>query len=137
MYETETQVFGNVVAHGVDHVDLADFSRLLIVPFENSLEIYFTSAELAAAGGGSNRLEKLASRFAVKEAVLKALGTGWGDGVAFTDVEVINSPKGAPSIFLYRNLEKIAAELGVVKWLVSSSHSGVLAFASVIALRSS
>lgn len=134
--EAEAPALGNVVAHGIDHVDMADFSRLLSVPFESILERYFTLAELEAAGKGANRTEKLASRFAVKEAILKALGTGWGDGVAFTDVEVTNSRAGVPSVLLHRKLKKIADELGIVKWLVSASHSGSFAFASVIALSS-
>jgi holo-[acyl-carrier protein] synthase len=128
--------FGNVVAHGLDIVDMADFSRLMNEQASDFLDRYFTPAELAIAGEGGTRIERLASRFAIKEAVLKALGTGWGDGVAFTDVEVMSQRTGAPSVVLHRRLVAIASEQGIVRWLVSSSHTAAVAMASVIALAS-
>ena len=123
-----------VMGHGVDVVDIAEFSRLLsdsALPFLNR---YFNVSELAASGRGTTQVEKLASRFAVKEAVLKALGVGWGDGVAFTDVEVTTLPNGALSVKLHRDLLEIGNERGVVGWALSTSHTGTVAFASVIAL---
>ena len=92
---------GSVLAHGLDVVDKADFSRLMNEQAGDFLDRYFTAAELAAVDASSNRIERLASRFAIKEAVLKALGTGWGDGIAFTDVEVVSQRSGAPSVVLH------------------------------------
>ncbi len=126
----------NVVAHGIDHVEIADFSRLLITPLDEHLERYFTTAELTDAGKGGNRAQKLASRFAIKEAVLKALGTGWGRGIAFTDVEVVCRPSGAPAIVLHRELKAISQDHRITSWLVSTTHSSLIAIASVIALNS-
>lgn len=126
--------FQNVVAHGVDIVDTTDFSRLVNKQASGFLDRYFTPAELASADENGDRTERLASRFAVKEAVLKALGTGWGDGIAFTDVEVISGRRGAPTIVLRRQLVTIANERGIAHWLVSASHTGTIAMASVIAL---
>jgi holo-[acyl-carrier protein] synthase len=134
--ETQLLNFRNVVAHGVDIVDTADFARLLDKQAGDFLDRYFTIEELAIADEGGNRTERLASRFAIKEAVLKALGTGWGDGIAFTDVEVISLRSGAPSVVLHRRLVAIANERGVAHWLVSASHTGTIAIASVIALAS-
>lgn len=128
--------FGNVVAHGVDVVDMADFSRLMNEQAGGFLDRYFTLGELATADEGGNRIERLASRFAIKEAVLKALGTGWGDGIAFTDVEVVSQRTGAPTVVLHRRLVTIADEQGIVRWLVSASHTTAVAMASVIALTS-
>ena len=128
--------FGNVVAHGIDVVDVADFSRLLNEQAGDFLDRYFTPGELATANEGGNRIERLASRFAIKEAVLKALGTGWGDGIAFTDVEVVSQRTGAPTVVLHRRLVAIADEQGIVRWLVSASHTTMVAMASVIALAS-
>jgi holo-[acyl-carrier protein] synthase len=125
---------GNVVAHGLDVVDMADFGRLINVLGGNFLDRYFTSGELAAADEGGNKAERLASRFAIKEAVLKALGTGWGNGVAFTDVEVISQRTGAPAIVLHRRLIEIAKERRINRWLVTASHTSAVAIASVIAL---
>lgn len=128
--------FGNVVAHGVDVVDMADFSRLINEQAGGFVDRYFTLGELATADEGGNRIERLASRFAIKEAVLKALGTGWGDGMAFTDVEVVSQQTGAPTVVLHRRLVTIADEQGIVRWLVSASHTTMVAMASVIALTS-
>jgi holo-[acyl-carrier protein] synthase len=134
--ETQLLNFRNVVAHGVDVVDTADFARLVNKQASNFLDRYFTVAELAAADEGGDRTERLASRFAVKEAVLKALGTGWGDGIAFTDVEVVSQRTGAPSVVLHRRLVSIADQQGISNWLVSASHTSSIALASVIALGS-
>ncbi|WP_438307797.1 holo-ACP synthase [Burkholderia pseudomallei] len=126
--------FRNVVAHGVDVVDIAEFFFLINKQASDFLDRYFTAAELAIAGEGGDRSERLASRFAIKEAVLKALGTGWGDGIAFTDVEVASQRSGAPTVVLHRRLVAIACERGIAHWLVSASHTSTIAIASVIAL---
>lgn len=128
--------FGNVVAHGIDIVDIADFSHLINEQASDFLYRYFTSGELATANEGGNRIERLASRFAIKEAVLKALETGWGNGIAFTDVEVVSQRTGAPAVVLHRRLAAIANERGIVQWLASASHTSLIAMASVIALTS-
>lgn len=126
--------FGNAIAHGVDVVDVADFARLVNGQAGEFLDRYFTSGELITASEGGNRIERLAARFAIKEAVLKALGRGWGDGIAFTDVEVVSQQTGAPLVVLHRRLVAIADQQGIGRWLVSASHTGSTAMASVIAL---
>jgi len=134
-YEVQLQSFGNVVAHGVDVVELPDFARFVNTQASHHLDRYFTQGELAAVEVGSSRAEeRLASRFAVKEAVMKALGTGWGDGIAFTDVEVVSQRNGAPMVVLHRRLVAIANERGITHWLVSASHTSTIVMASVIAL---
>lgn len=125
---------GCVAGHGLDVVDIADFSRLTRAPMSAFLDRYFTVSELASAGDGIDRVEKLASRFAVKEAVLKALGVGWGDGIAFTDVEVVTLGSGAPTVQLRRRLEELEKEREIASWSVSTSHTNLFAIASVIAL---
>lgn len=94
---------------------------------------YYTTAEWEDAGSGRH-VEKLGSRFAIKEAILKALGAGWGGGIAFTDVEVITLLSGAPTVSLHRKPLTLATSLGITKWLVSASHTRTLAVASAIAL---
>ena len=125
-----------VVGHGLDIVDIVDFSRITKGEASTYLNRHFTDSELAAAGDGANQIEKLAGRFAVKEAVLKALGVGWGDGIAFTDVEVRRLDSGAPAVSLYRHLKELEKERGIVDWLVSVSHTSTVAVASAIALSS-
>lgn len=123
-------------SHGIDLVDIQDFSRLFEESISNYLNLYFSKNELLAAGDGVTRIQRLAGKFAVKEAVMKALGTGWGNGVSFTDVEVVTLTSGEPKVKLHRNLASIAEKRLISRWLVSISHTNNLAMASVIALRS-
>ena len=125
---------GYVAGHGLDVVDIADFSRLMNVSARGFLDRYFTESELAAVGDGANQVEKLAGRFAIKEAVLKALGVGWGDGIAFTDVEVVTLGSGAPTIQLHRQLGALEKEREIIGWFVSASHTSLVAVASVVAI---
>lgn len=125
---------GRVVGHGIDLVEISDFGRLLEEPVAQFIDRHFTSAELIAAGTGIERTQRLAGRFAVKEAVMKALGVGWGAGVAFTDVEVVTAERGSPGVVLHRQLAELAQARGVASWIVTVSHGGNSAIASVLAL---
>lgn len=125
---------GYVVGHGLDVVDIADFSRLMMEPARAFLDRHFTPSELEVAGEGANQAERLAARFAIKEAVMKALGIGWGDGVAFTDVEVASKATGAPTVVLHRRLAELERERAIAAWMVTASHTSSVAVASAIAL---
>ncbi len=123
---------GCIVGHGVDAVDIADCSRLIALAAGKHLDRYFTATELADIGHGARQVERLAGRLAIKEAVLKALGVGWGDGVAFTDVETVSKDGGAPAVVLHRRLSLLEKERSISQWLVSVSHTKTVAIASVI-----
>jgi holo-[acyl-carrier protein] synthase len=125
---------GYIVGHGVDAVDIADCTRLMTLAAGRHLDRYFTVSELADIGHGARQAERLAGRLAIKEAVLKALGVGWGDGVAFTDVETVSKDTGAPAVVLHRRASALEKERLVGRWLVSMSHTGSVAVASAIAL---
>ena len=125
---------GYVVAHGVDVVDIDDMRRLVETPLSSQLHRTFTQGELDTCGEGRLRLERLAGRLATKEAVMKALGLGFGDGVGFPDIETVNLDSGAPTIVLHNRVADIAKQAGVDRWLVSTSHTDKVAFASVIGL---
>ena len=123
---------GQLLAHGIDAVDTVDFLRLLKEPFRSYLDRSFTPTELAYIGASRNSAERLAGRFSVKEAVLKALGLGWGDGIAFTDVETCISAQGAPSVILHRQVKVVAEEKGIRQWSISTSHTKLVTIACVI-----
>ncbi len=125
---------GYIVGHGVDVVDIAACSRLMTLAAGKHLDRYFTATELADIGHDARQVERLAGRLAIKEAVLKALGVGWGDGVAFTDVETVSKDSGAPAVMLHRRLSVLEKERSIGRWLVSMSHTGTVAVASAIAL---
>jgi len=92
----------------------------------------YTGAELACCG---RRVESLAARFAAKEAVAKALGTGiWRNGVMWTDIEVLKEASGAPVLHLHGAAAAIAAAKGLNEWSISLSHDRSRAIAFVVAL---
>jgi holo-[acyl-carrier protein] synthase len=124
----------NVIGHGIDLVDLAELRRWIDDPRDPLIPRCFVQAELDEIGDGADRIDRLAGRFAAKEAVLKALGTGFGAGVAFTDVMIHRAPGAAPEVRLAGGAAKAAAALGVTAWRLSISHAGGIAMASVLAL---
>ncbi|MEM6314435.1 MAG: DapH/DapD/GlmU-related protein, partial [Planctomycetota bacterium] len=75
-----------------------------------------------------------AARFAAKEAVLKALGTGQRHGIAWTDVEVVRTPTGKPTLHLTGEASRIAHTTGIADWSLSMSHVETHATASAVAL---
>jgi holo-[acyl-carrier protein] synthase len=122
-----------IVGHGIDLVDVPRIERMLNEHGDRFRERCFTAVELAAADASGRAAEFLAGRFAVKEAALKALGTGWSGGIAWTDVEVTPDNSGRPGVKVSGGAARIAESIGVARWWVSISHVGGHAVASVIA----
>lgn len=123
-----------VLAHGLDLCDVARVARLLEEHGERFAVRCFSAAERAYCDGqGVRRAEAYAARFAAKEAVAKALGTGIADGVEFGQIEVVRSPAGAPSLRLSGRAAELAAGLGLSAWALSLTHVGGMAAASVVA----
>jgi holo-[acyl-carrier protein] synthase len=125
----------NAVAHGIDIVDVARIARLVSEHGDRFFERCFTQTERDYANsGGRRRDEHLAARFAAKEAVLKALGTGLREGIAWTDIEVTRAATGEPGIELHGQAAAAATRRGIDRWLISLSHTNGIAMASVIGL---
>lgn len=122
----------SIVGIGIDLVEIAEIERLLSDPAGHFLRRCFTKAEHTTAGDGTRGARRLAGRFAVKEAVVKAIGTGWGDGIAWTDIEVLTAPSGAPFVTLRDGAA--AAAKHVRQWLVSISYAGAYATAVAVAV---
>jgi holo-[acyl-carrier protein] synthase len=123
----------SILGHGIDLVEIAEIRRWVEDPRDPLIPRCFVREELEELGDGPDRIERLAGRFAAKEAVLKALGTGFGAGVAFSDV-IIYRAAGAPRVRLTGGAAKAATELGISKWRLSISHAGAMAMASAIAI---
>ncbi len=113
-------------------VDLVEIDRVAAVigrwGYRFLLRI-FTDAERAYCRG---RVPELAVRFAAKEAVSKALGTGIV-GMAWRDIEVVPDPRGKPLVVLHNRAKARAAELGLTAFEISLSHSRDMAIAMVVA----
>ena len=91
------------------------------------------SAKEIELSQGAKMVRFLSGRFAAKEAVLKCLGTGMRDGIALTDVQILQTIAGQPYIQLKAEVENIAREMGVFRWHVSISHTDHSSCAFVIA----
>ena len=124
----------SVVGHGIDIVDVSEIRRWIEDPRDPLIPRCFVQAELDDIGDGRDRNQRLAGRFAAKEAVLKAIGTGFGAGVAFTDVIIRRMPGTPPEVRLSGGAAKAAMALGVTDWRLSISHAGGMAMASALAL---
>lgn len=126
-----------IVGHGIDLVEVQRFARLLDHHGQRAEARLFTPAELDYASANRRRRhEHLAVRFAAKEAALKALGTGWSRGIAWTDVEITRDANGRPELGVTGRAAAIAEELGITRWHVSLTHVPGTAMASVIATTS-
>jgi holo-[acyl-carrier protein] synthase len=79
------------------------------------------------------RYESYAGRFAAKEAVMKALGRGWGAKVAWLDIEVARARSGKPEIVLHDKTARLAEELGIRRWALSITHTAEHGLAYVVA----
>lgn len=117
-----------IVGIGVDVVDLARFAEV-VERTPGIVDRLFTEAEQTSAQGHQLPLISLAGRFAVKEAVAKALGAP--AGMEFHHCEVSNG--GQPRLSVSGTVEQVATELGVTHWHVSISHDGPVAIAYVVA----
>jgi holo-[acyl-carrier protein] synthase len=123
-----------IVGHGVDVQDVARIRKILSFTEEDFLAATFTEAERAIDCGDRERAEFYAGRLAAKEAIAKALGTGFAGDIAFRNVEILRRDGGQPEARLSGAALDAAQALGVTRWLVSISHTEAVAYASAIAV---
>jgi holo-[acyl-carrier protein] synthase len=123
-----------IVRQGIDLVDCGQIERLLQRHGNRFVERIFTAAEQAYANSNRQRVEKLAGRFAAKEAVLKLIGTGWQGKVGWRDIEVTNNALGEPIVTLSGQAREIAGQMGIERITVSITHTANFAIASAAAL---
>lgn len=116
-------------------VDLAEVPRIRasIERFGSKfIDRIYTPFEIAYVERKANRFERYAARFAAKEAGMKAIGTGWRQGVTWHDFEVANLPSGKPTLRLHGVAAEIASRLGVRHISLSITHTAELGMAHVI-----
>lgn len=114
---------------GIDLIEIARIEQALDKYGERFLKRIFTTQEIVQARGNP---PELAARFAAKEAVSKALGTGIGP-VSWTEMETINLQSGKPEIRLHGRAAQIASLQGFTTWTISLTHSRDTAAAVVVA----
>ncbi len=106
---------------GLDVVELQRIARLLDRHGASFTRRFCLPGEEQPRSGEA-RVQHLGGLFAAKEAVLKALGTGWGQGLGLLHVEVVRQPGGAPAVRLHAAAATRAADLGVVRVHLSITH---------------
>ena len=116
-------------------IDMEDVERMRLVIDRHGqrfLEKVYTAREIAYVEDKANRYERYAARFAAKEAAMKALGTGWNQGVHWKDLEIVNSAEGCPTLRLAGGALSRAMQMGYRRVHVSMSHTRRTAIAQVI-----
>ncbi len=120
-----------ILGIGLDLVDLGRIERL----YDRHGEVFvckFCCPGECQRRQGHAMIEHLGGLFAAKEAVLKALGTGWAAGLGFRQIEVVRNSAGAPSINLHQRAAQRAAALGVGSIHLSITHERTYAAAVAV-----
>lgn len=118
---------------GIDLVEMARFKAALRRHGEHLLKRLFTAAERRYCEGRWNRTAHYTARFAAKEAVLKALGTGWSGGIRWTDVEVSPLSTGAVRVTLRGEARRAAARRRIRSVHINITHTDRYAAAVAVA----
>lgn len=122
-----------IVGLGTDLIGLTRIADVYRRQGQRFLDRVYTVAEQRYALELPNPTERLASRWAAKEACMKALGTGWAKGVTFTQIALLpGADRGAPQLVLDGEALAVAKLLGVTRLHCSVSHSDGIAVATVI-----
>jgi holo-[acyl-carrier protein] synthase len=121
-----------ILSIGIDIIEISRVEEVLKRQGKRFRARVFTDEEVRYCESRASRVSSYAARFAAKEAVMKALGTGWSRGVRWRDIEIVRARYGPPSIRLSgRALERFA-EIGAARISLSLTHSRDLAMAHVI-----
>lgn len=123
----------SMVGLGVDLVEIERMEQA-IKRTPRILERVFTSGERAYAWNKTRPAVQYAQFFAAREAVVKALGTGFA-GIGYADVEVTHNEKGKPEVVLHKNARAIAQKQGIIEIQISLSHTHQMAVASAVAIK--
>ena len=120
----------SALATGVDLVEIERLKEVIQRHGERFLQRVFTPQELEEVGGN---IASLAGRFAAKEAVSKALGTGIGP-VSWREIEILRGSQREPVLRLYGSAAVLAQQRELSQWSISLSHTGSYAIALVVAV---
>src|SRR5439155_16352483 len=121
-----------IIGMGIDVEEVERVKGAIERQGERFLKRIFTDKERVYCEQFKNKYERYAGRFAVKEAAMKALGTGWSRGVRWIDIEVSRRQGSRPMLELKGEARKIADELGVKNIAMSITHTSKQAMAQVI-----
>lgn len=124
----------NVVGVGTDIIECLRIAQMIERHGELFINRVYTDYEIRYCQRRKQATQHFAGRWAAKEAILKALGTGWRRGISWRDVEVRNEPSGKPVVGLRGGAREVVEQLGIREMLVSISHCRSHAMAYALAL---
>ena len=124
-----------VVGHGIDLIECERIATLRSRHGDRFVRRILTEREREYVSRFKDPVQRIAGRFAAKEAVLKMLGTGWVGRIAWTDMEILNDRAGVPGMTLTGECARIAEAKGVHRVLISITHTERYAAASAIGVR--
>jgi holo-[acyl-carrier protein] synthase len=122
-----------IVGLGLDLAQIARFEAAYARRGDRMLDRLFTAGERAYCDRKKERMSSYAGRFAVKEAVMKVLGTGWTRGVRWRDIEVVRKPGAAPECVLHGVSSEIARKKGIARIHITITHDAGIAAAVAVA----
>jgi holo-[acyl-carrier protein] synthase len=124
-----------IIGIGTDITECDRIARMIRRHPDSFVPRVFTDAEIAYCSRGKRQsAEHFTGRWAAKEAILKALGTGWSSGITWRDIEILNEPGGKPYVQLTGAAAEIAREKGITEIQISISHCTSYAVAFAVAV---
>ncbi len=123
-----------VLGIGTDIVECLRIAQMIERHGELFIRRVYTPHEIEYCSSRRSATQHYAGRWAAKEAVLKALGTGWIRGISWRDVEVRHAPGGTPTIALAGGAREVCEKRAVAQMLISISHCRTHATAYALAL---
>ena len=124
----------NILGIGTDIVECLRIAQIIERHGELFIDRVYTEHEIRYCRARKAATQHFAGRWAAKEAVLKALGTGWRRGISWRDVEVRNAPSGKPTIALRGGARDVLEKSGIREMLISISHCRSHATAYALAI---
>lgn len=123
-----------ILGIGTDIIECPRIGKMIEQYGELFLRRIYTEREIRYCQARKHAIEHFAGRWAAKEAILKAMGTGRSHGIAWTNIEVRNDPDGRPQVMVCGAAREVARERGISEILVSISHCRTYATAYALAL---
>lgn len=118
-----------VIGIGTDIVECLRIANMIEKHEDVFINRVYTTGEIEYCSGRKAATQHFAGRWAAKEAILKAIGTGWAKGIQWTDIEICNQMGGKPVVKLAGAASEVAANRGIEEILISISHCRLFATA--------
>jgi holo-[acyl-carrier protein] synthase len=123
-----------ILGIGTDITECLRIARMIERHGELFINRVYTPTEIRYCQSRKQSTQHFTGRWAAKEAILKALGTGWRRGISWRDMEIRNEPGGRPVVAVRGGVKEVVEQLGIKKLLVSISHCRTHATAYAIAV---